>query len=343
MKKLAYSSLSLMVLLFSGCGGGSDEASCRFEVQQNLDTGNYAAVIAELSNENSACRGAYLNNEFQIDLGAAYMGEAGLSLSDIIGIIGVEDNTGNSSYGTFVDSVSKKQTNTALASLGKSGDAFTSALNGTDCNAASLSSSEKDICLYLGLTQTLRATTTISYLLDDVAAFFDDSSSGNAAAKEEMEASLCALQFANLGTQCSGATVTGSDITFTYSDGLTRNFRDIKVVINGADYYRLATATGVTPGTTVVTDGYCQNDFSNPSSAWSTGRYACPLNQNSSQEDLNVSTLLVETLNDGLDAVSGALSGDPELQQDIDDYKYEINGGSGNITLDEIQAYLLTL
>lgn len=340
---MAYYSLSLMVLLFSGCGGGSDEASCRFEVQQNLDTGNYAAVIAELSNENSACRGAYLNNEFQIDLGAAYMGEAGLSLSDIIGLIGVEDG----SFDTFVDGVSKKQTNTALASLGNAGAAFTIALNGTNCNGISLlSSSEKDICLYVGLTETIRATTTISYLLDNIAALFNDLDlASQAVAKEEMKASMCALQFASQDTNCTDATaISATDVNFTYSDDSNRSFRDIKVVINGNDYYRLATAASVTPGTTVVTEGYCANDFSNPSSVWTTGLYACPLNQDPSQEDLNISTLLVNTLNSGLDAVSGALSSDPVLQQDIIDYKNEINTDANDtISIEEIQAYLKTL
>lgn len=346
MKKLTYFSLSLMVLLFSGCGGGSDDASCRFEVQQNLDTGNYAAVIAELSNENSECRSAYLNNEFQVDLGAAYMGEAGLSLSDIIALIGVDNGT----FGTFVDSVSKKQSTSALTSLGNAGAAFTIALNGTDCNGISLlSSSEKDICLYIGLTETMRATTTISYLLDDIAALFNglDLTSQDAA-KEEMKASMCALQFANIGTTCADATtISATDVNFTYSDDSNRSFREITVTMVAAPnnvYHRLATATGVTPGTTVVTEGYCSNDFLNPSSTWSTGLYACPQNKDPLQEDLNISTLLVNTLNSGLDAVSGALSGDPVLQQDIIDYKNDINTDANDtISIDEIQAYLKTL
>lgn len=344
---MAYFSLSLMALLFSGCGGGSDDASCRFEVQQNLDTGNYEAVIAELSNENSECRSAYLNNEFQIDLGAAYMGEAGLSLSDIIGLIGVE----NGSFDTFVDGVSKKQTNTALASLGNAGAAFTAALNTTNCNDPflTLSSSEKDICLYIGLTETIRATTTISYLLDDIAALFNGLDlTSQAAAKEEMKASMCALQFASQGTTCAEASsVTETPVIFTYSDSSNKSFRDITVTMVAAPnnvYHRLATATGVTPGTTIVTEGYCANDFSNPSATWSTGLYACPLNKDPLQEDLNISTLLVNTLNSGLNAVSAAFSSDPVLQQDIIDYKNEINTDANDtISIDEIQAYLKTL
>ncbi len=326
-----------MALLFSGCGG-SDESSCRFEVQQNLDAGNYAAVIAELDNPNSECRSAYLNNEFQIDLGSAYMGDAGLSLSDIIALIGAKDG----SFGTFVDGVSKKQNTSALASLGNAGGAFTIALNGTDCNGLSLSSSEKDICLYIGLTETMRATTTINYLLGDIAALFDTTNPGNAIAKEEMKASMCALQFAIAGTTCADASaIIATDVNFTYADASNKTFKDIKVIVNGHDYYRLARA--VNPGTTIVTDGYCDNSFSNQSKAWSTGLYACPLNKDPAQEDLNISTLLVDTLNSGLNAVSGALSGDPALQQDINTYKSEIDTNNDGISTTEIQAYLKTL
>ncbi len=353
MKKILTLGLSAFLLFIAGCGSESesDAAACRFSVQQNLDQGNYAAVIAELTNPASACYAAYSGNEWQIDLGAAYMGSAGLSVSDIITLIGVQDDTNTSSYEAFIDGVSSKQSATALESLGNASDAYTAALGLTNCTDPNLTTSQKDICLYIGLAETMLATTTVSYLLDDIAALFDDvNTTAQDAAKEDMEASMCALQYMNDGSLCSGASsVTASDVTFTYTDASTRVFSDVVVTMNTSSnvYYRLGTETATIPGgTTIVTDGYCSNDFSNPSDTRDAvlSPYACPLNQNPAVADQNVSTLLVDTLNSGLDAVSGALGGDPTLQADIDAYKAEIDtDASGDVTLTEIQDYLNSL
>lgn len=346
MKKLVYGSIAAFALLLTGCGGGSDSASCRFEVQQNLDKGNFDAVIAELDNPSSECRAAYVGNEWKIDLGAAYMGQAGLGVSDIIGLIGVEDGTGVT-YETFINKVSAKQTDTALTSLGDAGDSYLAALGAATCADPLLTTSEKDLCLYIGLADTMLATTTISYLVPDIAALFDTTDiTAQDAAKEEMKASMCALAFMFDGSICTDATsVVASDVIFSYSDSTTKTFSDITVTMAAPStgvYHRL----GLSPlNTTVVTDGYCMNDFTNPSTTWdlALSPYACPLNQDPTQEDLNISTLLVDTLNGGLDSVSGALSSDPALQADIDTYKAEIDTNSDGITIDEIQAYLLTL
>ena len=338
---------ALMLTLF-GCGSGDDAASCRFDMQQALDKGNYSVVIAELSNPGSSCYAAYSGNDWQLDLGAAYMGQAGLAISDIIALVGAEDEGGNSSFDQFIDGVSSKQTTSALDDLANANNAFTSALNGTSCLSLNLSNSEKDICLYQGLVSTLKATTSMSFLTDNLGILLDDSNPDQDLEKEKMQASMCALQKINQGTDCSaapGAVTVGTDVDFTYNDSSTRTFRDIQVIINGNEYHRLGTGSAVTPGTTVLTKDYCQNDFSNLSATWnvSTSPYACPLNQDPAQADQNVSTLLVETLNSGLDSLQGALGGDPDLAQDIQDYKTEIDVDSNGITIDEIQNYLNNL
>ncbi len=343
MKKLVYGSIAAFALLLTGCGGGSDAASCRFEVQQNLDKGNFDAVIAKLDSPSSECRAAYVDNEWNIDLGAAYMGKAGLSISDVIGLIGTDNGT----YQTFVQNVSAKQSATALSSLENAGNRYSSALGTSTCNDLSLTTSEKDLCLYIGLSNTLLATTTIGYLVEDIAALFDTTDiAAQDAAKEEMKASMCALAFMFDGSICTDATsVVASDVIFSYSDSTTKTFSDITVTMAAPStgvYHRL----GLSPlNTTVVTDGYCMNDFTNPSTTWDgvSSPYACPLNQDPTQNDQNITTLLVDTLNGGLDSVSGALSADPTLQADIDTYKAEIDTNSDGITIDEIQAYLITL
>ena len=337
----------VLTMTFLGCGG-DDTASCRFEVQQNLDKGDFTAVIAELSNASSTCRSAYTGNEWQIDLGAAYMGEAGFGISDLISLIGVEDAGATSSYGTFVDRISQQQSDTALNSLDNAKLSYVAALNGTACTDPSLTNSEQDICLYTGLADTMLATTTLNYLLDDISALFDNNSIAQADAKEDMKASMCALEFLNQASTCADASsVTAVDVPFTYSDDSVKTFSDVSVVINGNTYHRLGTEASVVPGTTIVTDGYCMDDFSMPSPTYSVNsRYACPLNQDPNVDDRNVTTLLVETLNGGLDSLESVFSGDVTLQQDIIDYRNDIDNlgnSDGTITVDEIQDYLITL
>ena len=368
MKKIIYSGLVTFGLILTGCGGGSDAASCRFNVQQNLDTGNFNAVITELSNPSSACIAAYNTGELQIDLGAAYMGESGFGVSDIISLIGVK-NGAESTYETFIKNVSVKQSNSALTSLEKAINTYTLGLENsgstqssasltglnkaagsgaTTCQDLSLTTSQKDICLYIGLANTMLATTSINCLVENIASLFNDNNlTAQNIAKEDMQASMCALEFAYRNTTCAQASsITGSEVVFTHDNNSTRTFRDIAVTINGTSYHRLATLAAENPGSTFVTKGYCSNDFSNPSEQWSPSLYPCPLNKDPNQKDLKVTTLVIDTLNNGLNAVSGALGKDPKLQNDINAYKAEIDKFGvvdGVISLDEIQAYLLTL
>jgi len=350
-----YSGILALGLILGGCGEGSDEAACRFSVQQNLDKSNFDAVITELSNPNSVCLNSYAGNDFQIDLGAAYMGQAGLGITDILAMLAAEDSATNvSTFNTLIDKVSATQTDTALTSLGKAATAYTAALGTQTCvNPSLLSNSKKDICLYIGLGETMRATSTIGYLVDDVRVLFDANATTaqKDAVKEEMTASLCALQFfATNGTVCTEASsVTANDVVFTDVNNSTRTFGDVTVIMaaSGNVYHEMGTASGVTPRQTVVTDGYCDSSFGNFSANWSVlSPYACPLNKDFSQVDLSVETLLVDSLNAGLDGISAAVSGDPELLTDVAEYKTSIDGvipgtfDDGVISIEEIQYYL---
>ncbi|HFU74045.1 MAG TPA: hypothetical protein ENK65_00670, partial [Helicobacteraceae bacterium] len=104
MKKSIFFSAVTALFLLSGCGGSSDEADCRFSTQTDLDTGNFEAVIGRLSTPNSSCRSAYANNEWQVDLAAAYMGRAGVTVSSILETIG----SGNADFASFVAGVDAK-------------------------------------------------------------------------------------------------------------------------------------------------------------------------------------------------------------------------------------------
>ncbi|MDF1880217.1 hypothetical protein JHD50_02685 [Sulfurimonas sp. MAG313] len=349
MKSLLYVTLVATMFMLSGCGDtGDSAASCRFEVQNNLDSGDFKAVIAELNQPNSACFSAYNSNEWLIDLGAAYMGESGLSMSEILTLIGGANNSANSSFSAFIDGVSQKQTSTALESLDNASNAYSKFLGEQTCSSPNLSTSSQDICLFIGLVEILRGTTTVNYLIDgDISALFDDSNPvAQNEVKQDMTASVCALEFANTGQQCSEGTVSGSNVSFIYSDNSTRNFRDLEIIINGKIYHRLATPLGVSFGTTIITDGYCDNSFANQSLIWNFPLLACPLNKDPLKNDEEVATLLVETLNSGIDAIASALSGDLALQQEVLNYKSEIDNfgnADGQLSIDEVQNYLNSL
>lgn len=344
-----YSGLVALAFTFSGCGGNSDEASCRFEVQQNLDTGNFAAVIAELNNPSSACLATYAASDFQIDLGAAYMGQAGLSITDIVGLV-TADTGSSDAFASLIEGVTEQQSDSALDNLGKAAEAYTLGLEGVNCTSLTITPSQQDICLFIGLAETMRATTTISYLVDDVTILFDDTDPiAQTAAQEEMTAAICALQFINQGSQCLEATVVATDVNFTYADvnSTQKTFSDITVTMSAFPnnkYHELGTALAFTPGTTIVTDGYCENNFSSPSDIWSlSSPYACPLNKDPTIEDESIVTLLVETLNGGLEAILGAID-DPELEADVNEYLLEINtDANATISIVEIQDYLNNL
>jgi len=351
-----YAGMTALALLFTGCGGESDEASCRFEVQLNLDKGDFAAVIAELENPSSACLSTYAASDWQIDLGAAYMGLAGLSITDIVGLITAENNATTDAFSSLIDGVTEQQSDSALENLGKAAAAYTAGLEGIDCTDGNITASQQDICLFIGLAETMRATTTISFLVDDVSDLFDETNTtAQDAAQEEMMAAMCALQFVNQGTTCTDGTsvisVTATDVDFTYTEfnNTVKTFSDINVTINGNEYHELGTEVASIPGgTTIVTDGYCENNFSNPSSMWDAmlSPYACPLNEDPTVVDESVVELLVETLNSGLEAVIGALPCDDPLgvdclEADVTEYLDEINTDTNDtISIEEIQTYL---
>jgi len=354
-KNIMYSGLVALSLALSGCGGGSDEASCRFDVQQNLDTGNFDAVITELSNPNSACSNSYVENDLQIDLGAAYMGQAGLGITDIITMLTAESAASSpSTFDTLIDKVSGAQSDTVLVSLSNAKKAYEEALGISTCaNPTLLSNSQKDICLYIGLGETMRATSTVGYLVDDVTVLFDDTATQaeQDLVKEELTASLCALEFYyNSGSVCSDASsVIANDVVFTDTNGLTRRFGNITITmaVTGNTYYEMGTASGVTPGSTVVTDGYCDSNFNNQADKpGPLSPYACPLNKDFNELDLSVEELLVDTLNSGLDGITAAVSGDDELVTDVVEYKASIDGvipgvtADGTISIEEVQYYL---
>lgn len=322
----------------TGCGT-EEASSCRFEAQTALDQHEFSKAIDLLEN-NPACAEAYSGNERNIDLAAAYMGKAGLSISDLITLASSSADGGSDTFQTFITDASQSRSATALNDLDTASKHLEKAL-GTGVSCATLqngttSNSEKDICLYKGMSDILLSTVTIGYLTTDIEAWADSGTSD-----DSMNASLCALEFA-LADQtpdpfsCSkGGSASLKTSSVTFDNGKT--YAVSNVALNGLDYENLINDE---TNSTVLSDGYCTVSFI-PCSEGGAGCYACPVDQTASGSNTDVASLLLEALNGGFDATSAALSGDPELQADIETFKAEVDGdGDGDITIDEILSYL---
>ncbi len=312
--KLVIVSLLGLALVMSGCGSSDNEGESRLETQQMLDNGDYAGVIAKLE--------ATANTDSDyIALGAAYMGKAGLSLSDIVNsLTAASDSSSSSTFSAFVTSIASSSSSTALTDLDTATSYYQQVVN--NCSDANLSNSQKDICLYIGLASTSSAAVTIDLIAGDISTFGDGSSTD-----EKLKASVCAMNYAFDGTNNVDCNVTQSaDVNFTV---INKIYAPLTVTVNNdldnpkSEYYYLMNDANQT----VLTKDYCTNtDFSTRVDAWSGGLYACPINETPSATELTTAGVLVDVLNNGIDSISGAATA--EMQSDIDEFKCELLGGA---------------
>jgi len=313
MKKIVISALCSVMLLLSGCGDSEGES--QLSIQQMLDKGDYTGVIAALEDNAKS-------NDDYIALGAAYMGKAGVSLSEIVSAMASNSDASDDGFASFVNSIAKISTPSALTDLGKSADFYKMVVS--DCLESDLSDSAKDICLYIGLGATTRTAVTIDNLVGDISTFEDDALSDN-----KLTASVCAMAYAYDGTDDGTCTFTQSaDVNFTVITKIyTPLVVSVNADINATEYYYLMTATHQT----VLTNGYCTaTDFATRVDEYNTitAPYACPINENPTTDELTASSVLVDILNEGMDAIGAAVTDD--IQEDVDEFKCEILGGTYN-------------
>jgi len=310
--KMLISVLLATVLFLSGCGDSEGEDS--LAIQQMLDDGDYAGVITAL--ESSAdSDGDY------IALGTAYMGKAGVSLTNIVSAMS-SDNVSNDGFASFVNGIADISTPTALTDLGKSSKYYKMVVG--DCSALDLSDSAKDICLYIGLGATTRSAVTIDSLVGNISTFSDNTIIDN-----QLTASVCAMAYAFNNTNNGTCTFTESpDVNFTV---ISRVYTPLIVTVvadvNATKYHYLMTSTNAT----VLTNGYCTEiDFSTRVNDYNltTAPYACPVNENPVEDELTATGILVDILNDGIDSIAAAVTDD--IQADIDEYKCDVLGGVYN-------------
>ncbi|OIP55611.1 MAG: hypothetical protein AUK54_03650 [Helicobacteraceae bacterium CG2_30_36_10] len=335
-KKMLISSLVAVALVLTGCGedsGGVD----KLETQQMLDNGDFNGVISRVEATASS-------DSDYLALAAAYMGKAGLALPDLIDIILNSDDTGDDAFVTFIDQVDTKKSSSALNDLEKSSGYYKKIVE-EKCSAtdANLSYSQKDICLFLGLSQTMKVATAIGYLADDISVLTADINTSDA----KLTASLCAMKYAIDGRSDTNVTcsVTDNNESITFLDS-NRTYSPIVISENGETFEFLITDKN----STAITSSFCstesfstrialdQNitfDTLSSYSDYNASYHACPVNETllvvgdaASEADITTADVIVSALNEGTDSIGVAASED--MQQSIDEFKCEVLGGTYN-------------
>jgi len=329
-RKILTTSLITAAILFSGCGDSEGES--RLETQQMLDSADYDGVIAKLSS-------ASLTAEDNLALGAAYMGRAGLSLADLINVVGDSGNNGsNDAFGSFIGSVADATAGngSALSDITNATKHYTNVI-GTLCgdDNAFLSDSQKDVCIYKGLSQTMGAATAMNYIAEDIGSVFESDNEDN-----KLATSTCAMKYAISNGNDEGECAITSLGNITFANGKT--YEEIEVNSNGETYNYLLTQT--TPRSTAVTNGYCSNtDFTTRTDTPTEGYYVCPVQEDGNAEEITTGTVIADALNNGVDSIG--VAADEEMQADIQEFKAEVLASSGKnendtITEEDVVNYL---
>lgn len=330
--KILIMSLVSTTLFLSGCGSDS-EGESRLETQVMLDNRDYDGVISKLANSNVK------TDEDNLALGAAYMGRAGLSLSDLVKVVS-ESADETDAFGAFISSIDNatKDSKSPLPDLTKATQYYKDVV-GDVCldETDSLTDAQKDLCIFKGLSQIMGTATTIGYIADNVGSVFN--SDGTIDSK--LQASTCAMEYAISGRSEGCSSITEFD-ELTFASGL--RYRDIEVNVDGEVFEYLL--SGIS---TVITKGYCSTeDFATRvedtnSTEYEDSFHVCPLNEDGNSTDLTTGSILADALNNGIDAIG--VAADDDMRDDIDEFKIEVLESSGKsadevITEDDIVNYL---
>lgn len=361
MKKIATLSAFVAVLLLGGCG--NQDASCRIEVQKDIDQGNFDSAISKL---NGSCASAFNENDRLYNLATAYMGKAGYGVSDVIKVMVEADNNGNdSTFSTFIKSINKNKKSASLDLLQKAKEYFMQSLDpsATDLQAifknyCSLSNNVDDprvsnACFYVGFNEVIRTSVTVGELTKNIDQVVQAIDAGDPTQVPiDMKVNLDALSWTIGQPVQNGSTVIPKNIT------TIKGYKYLPLVIvnSGKTFYRLADENAPNIySSTVLTNGYCtvdgnttacegieNNDGSIDTTKIPAGTtcYACPVLSEDNASASKVTDLLVETLNDGTDSIL-SISDDPDIAQSVKDFKKEVTGSEyGKVTAKDIIDYL---
>ncbi|MEA2099084.1 MAG: hypothetical protein U9P72_03040 [Campylobacterota bacterium] len=322
MKKMLTVSAVTAMLLFSGC---ENEAEDRMLTQQMLDRGDFDGVISALEDKELK------TDEDNLKLASAYMDKAGFSVTDLVSIVADAEDDAETSFASFITSVSEDKTAETLDNLQKAIDYYSELVDIDDSANLSKSrsytvdedsevvddySDELDLDtneLFLGLAYIAKAATVLSYM-GDVAKLEDSGTDGN------LLASGCAMAKVYAPSEnldeCMSVTYTGSLPIYEKIDVILANG-------DGKTYHYLANSTKEHLVLTDYTTNFNLTGYPNPVK----------------DENLTVLGALLDTLNSAFDFIVSAAPDD--VKEDIVSYRDELNSDSDpKISVTELTNYL---
>jgi len=330
-------------LLLYGCGSESSESeTCRYYIQQDLDNENYDSALIRL--QDSTCQSTYSQEDYLVDEGTAYFGRSGFTLPKVMAALIVEDTEKETeSFQIFMETLSTHTNNFTEFDLQNSYNSFKQFLNNQSCfETSELNAIEKNVCLEIGFIQFIRVMIAIKYLSGgDIEGWLTQNN-------EKLIPSNCALKYSVVRSadptltlpyeNCyENAMVEFSDpIQFKRGDQDSQNYNLLSVLYENKTSYFLEDEA---KGSIVVTQDYCQTDYSVCSASSDADCYPCPFIIDT--ESASLDEYLPESLNGAINTIRAiAKNTSPDerskMEESLSKFKEEIKPeGCSEIAVDE--------
>ena len=341
MKKLRHIPLILLALFliaFAGCGDSnylswlSDDdsmAACQRQVDLDLDSGNYDAVIA------SSC------SNF-MDMGAAYFGLAGFDITQVINTMIDSNESSASALSVYTSELISNVSGQSLRYLELSGDnyALVTQANGYSENLV------RDAEFYsIALVNTVSTFSVIKAALDPdgdgVVSECDINDNDNS---DEVDVLSCSLLISS-GANCASLLV--SEDTATYPslafDGYANLYNGVVITIDAVianaacpdSYNQLLYDNGVGTSVAVSSSDVCI-DPAYPAMQW-----MCPF-EDAAAEPSSFLDVFNEAIVNSVDLLAGlGYEADSEVFLSINSVAEEACGGAGSLCTEaELSAYI---
>jgi len=340
LKKIITTSLVVSTLILSGCG--DTEGESRLETQNMLDKGDFNGVIAKLEGSSSS-------NEDYMALASAYMGKAGYSILEIASAMSKDDTEDNED--PMGKLIGEGKPASSINDLSKAATYYKKVVGEKACDTKednnTLSTNQKDVCLFIGLSAVAKTATTLNLLADNMSSFStDDKEDDSNTTDYKLDATGCAMQFAfdyNLSqtitsTQDCNITIANEDVNFTL---VNRVYRPFDVHVNkdtnqsNLYHFMMTQEDNVThTRSTVLTKDYCTAESFERFKEYNETLYACPINEDPEIKETTSVGVLTDTINGDLDAILAIApkndnDEDEEIGEDeINEFKCEVINGT---------------
>lgn len=276
-KKTIMASLLSASVFISGCGVDND--ACVVQVGLDLDSERFDAVITALE-DNQTCGGAFSSEEAWMNLGAAYIGTAGISIGKIVGSVGslaADASGGSADISTLLSTFEEASTTTGLKALSKAQTVYGYLLEGVSCDAPTTAIQEAS-CMYNQLADTLKMVGVMNASLGGFVDVLADLTNSDIIdvnennKSDELEVTVCSISGVpqNTGT-CAGILIDNSlgNVTFADEDGYSGIYQptiysvqdtNASDGVTHGDYNRTLEVNALLT-TPAVTVGQCKKDF----------------------------------------------------------------------------------